>query len=87
MSRYTVDDQYRDEQNSFDPYDKAIEWCNEQEIIYYGVAMNYLIDYDCSLVDSIASAHDMGLSLENITSETLANIHYQDSLINSIKEV
>jgi hypothetical protein len=87
MSRYTVDDQYRDEQNSFDTYDKAIEWCNEQEIIYYGVAMNYLIDYDCSLVDSIASAHDMGLSLENITSETLANIHYQDSLINSIKEV
>ena len=87
MSRYIVDDQYRDEQNSFDTYDKAIEWCNEQEIIYYGVAMNYLIDYDCSLVDSIASAHDMGLSLENITSETLANIHYQDSLINSIKEV
>ena len=87
MSRYIVDDQYRDEQNSFNTYDKAIEWCNEQEIIYYGVAMNYLIDYDCSLVDSIASAHDMGLSLENITSETLANIHYQDSLINSIKEV
>ena len=87
MSRYIVDDQYRDEQSSFDTYDKAIEWCNEQEIIYYGVAMNYLIDYDCSLVDSIASAHDMGLSLENITSETLANIHYQDSLINSIKEV
>jgi hypothetical protein len=87
MSRYIVDDQYRDEQNSFATYDKAIEWCNEQEIIYYGVAMNYLIDYDCSLVDSIASAHDMGLSLENITSETLANIHYQDSLINSIKEV
>ncbi len=87
MSRYIVDDQYRDEQNSFNTYEKAIEWCNEQEIIYYGVAMNYLIDYDCSLVDSIASAHDMGLSLENITSETLANIHYQDSLINSIKEV
>ncbi len=87
MSRYIVDDQYRDEKNSFDTYEKAIEWCNEQEIIYYGVAMNYLIDYDCSLVDSIASAHDMGLSLENITSETLANIHYQDSLINSIKEV
>ena len=87
MSRYIVDDQYRDEQNSFATYDKAIEWCNEQEIIYYGVAMNYLIDFDCSLVDSIASAHEMGYSLENITSETLANIHYQDSLINSIKEV
>ena len=87
MSRYIVDDQYRDEQNSFNTYEKAIEWCNEQEIIYYGVAMNYLIDYDCSLVDSITSAHDMGYSLENITSETLANIHYQDSLINSIKEV
>ena len=87
MSRYIVDDQYRDEQNSFDTYEKAIEWCNEQEIIYYGVAMNYLIDYDCSLDDSISSAMDMGYSLENINSEVLANIHYQDSLINSIKEV
>ncbi len=87
MSRYIVDDQYRDEQNSFATYDKAIEWCNEQEIIYYGVAMNYLIDFDCSLVDSIASASDTGCSLENITSEMLATIHYQDSLINSIKEV
>jgi len=87
MSRYIVDDQYRDEQNSFKTYEMAIDWCNEQEIIYYGVAMNYLIDFDCSLVDSITSAYDMGYSLENITSEMLATIHYQDSLINSIKEV
>jgi uncharacterized protein YhbP (UPF0306 family) len=87
VSRYIVDDQYRDEQTSFKTYDMAIDWCNEQEIIYYGVAMNYLIDNDCSLVDSITSAHDMGCSLENINSEVLATIHYQDSLINSIKEV
>lgn len=87
MSRYAVYDDYRDEQSSFATYDQALDYCYEQEIINYSVAMNYLIDYDCSLYDSINLAMDKGFSLEKIDSETLATIHYQDMLINSIKEV
>jgi len=85
--RYIVDDQYLDEQYKFDSYDSAIEYCYEQEIIYYSKAMNYLIENDPSLRDSLGIAEEYGSSLESLSSETLASIHYQDALINSIKEV
>jgi hypothetical protein len=87
MKKYIVDDTYRDEITKFESYDDAIDYCNEQEIIYYHVAMNYLIENDCSLYDSIQSCVDMGMELDGINSETLANVHYQDALINSIKEI
>ena len=85
--RYIVDDQYLDEQYKFDSYDSAIEYCYEQEIIYYSKAMNYLIENDPSLRESLSIANEYGSSLESLSSETLASVHYQDSLINSIKEV
>lgn len=84
---FVVDDQYLDDQFKFDDYDQAVEYCYEQEIIYYSKAMNYLIENDGSLRDSINIALEYGGDLANITSEYLASIHYQDSLINSIKEV
>jgi len=85
--KYIIDDQYLDEQFKFDDYDQAIEYCYEQEIIYYSKAMNYLIENDPSLRDSLGIAEEYGSSLESLSSETLASIHYQDALINSIKEV
>jgi len=84
---YVIDDQYIDEQVKFNDYDQAIEYCYAQEIIYYSKAMNYLIENDPSLHNSMAIAIEYGSDLDNINSEYLATIHYQDSLINSIKEV
>jgi hypothetical protein len=50
--------------------------------------MNYLIENDCSLKESFAIASEYGTTdLSGLSSEYLASIHYQDSLINSIKEV
>ena len=71
----------------FEDYDQAIEYCYEQEIIYYSKAMNYLIENDPSLHESMAIANEYGSDIERINSEYLATIHYQDALINSIKEV
>ena len=85
--KYVVDDQYLDEQFKFDNYDDAIEYCYEQEIIYYSKAMNYLIENDVSLNESMAIVNEYGTPLDSINSEHLATIHYQDTLINSIKEV
>jgi hypothetical protein len=82
-----VDDQYLDEQVKFDDYDQAIEYCYEQEIIYYSKAMNYLIENDCSLRESMAIASEYGIDdPSKLNSEYLATIHYQDALINSIGE-
>ena len=71
----------------FEDYDQAIEYCYQQEIIYYSKAMDYLIENDPSLRESMAIANEYGSDIERINSEYLATIHYQDALINSIKEV
>ena len=86
-TKYIIDDQYLDEQVKFDDYDEAIEYCYEQEIIYYSKAMNYLIENDASLKDSLAIATEYGIDdPSKLNSEYLATIHYQDALINSIGE-
>ena len=87
-TKYIIDDQYLDEQIKFDDYNEAIEYCYEQEIIYYSKAMNYLIENDVSLKDSLAIATEYGIDdPSKLNSEYLATIHYQDALINSIGEV
>jgi len=85
--KYIVDDTYLDEQFKFNDYGEAIEYCYSQEIIYYSHAMNYLIENDASLKVSLNIAEEYGSSLESLSSESLATMHYQDTLINSIKEV
>ena len=86
-TKYIIDDQYLDEQIKFDDYNEAIEYCYEQEIIYYSKAMNYLIENDWSLRESMAIASEYGIDdPSKLNSEYLATIHYQDALINSIGE-
>ena len=65
----------------FSSYDEAVEFCNQEEIIYYYKAIKYLSENDASLNESLELAFDMGFSLENLNSETLATIHYQNYLI------
>ena len=87
VKKYVVDDQFIDQQIKFDDYDEAIEYCYEQEIIYYSKAMDYLMENDASLKDSLAIATEYGIDdPSKLNSEYLATIHYQDALINSIGE-
>ena len=83
---FIVDDQYHGEIHKFETQDQAVEFCQEQEIIYYSRAINYLAENDSSLVDSLALAHEFGFSLDKLNSETLATIHYQHNLMNTIEE-
>jgi len=72
---YSVDDTYHGEIMKFEDYDQAIEWCQEQEIIYYHKAMQYLAENDASLVESFNLADNIGYTFQSINSETLATIH------------
>lgn len=45
------------------------------EIIYYSTAMKYLIEHDTSLSESLELAAEMGCTLENLNSESLASLH------------
>lgn len=71
----------------FDSYDEAVEFCYQEDIIYYHNAIKYLSENDASLHESLELAHDFGFTLENLSSETLATIHYQNYLIGQIEEI
>ena len=60
--------------------DTLTDAINEQEIIYYSKAIEYLKDNDASLCESIRIAHDYGYELKNINSELLATLLYQRNL-------
>ena len=76
-----------EEEELFDDYEDAYQYCIEREIIYYNKAMEYLSEYDWSLRESAEIASSLGYELKNINSEMLATLHLQDELINSIKEI
>ena len=71
----------------FETYDDAVEFVHQEEIIYYNRAIKYLAENASSLRESLSLASDLGCTLENLSSETLATIHYQDYLIGEIEEV
>ena len=83
---FIVDDQYNDEIVKFDTQDQAVQYCQDQEIIYYSRAIEYLAENDASLVDSLALAYEHGCTIDNLNSESLATILYQHNLLNTIEE-
>lgn len=52
----------------------------ESEIIYYRVAMDYLLENDASLSESLSLAEEHGYSPGDLNSEILATLLYQSNL-------
>lgn len=46
----------------------------QAEVIYYATAIKYLSEVDPSLQESMALAHELGYTTENINSELLASL-------------
>ena len=77
-----------DEDMSFSDFeDEVIESINETEIIYYSKAMDYLMENDTSLTESLSLASDVGYDASNINSELLATLLYQENLRNEWYEL
>ena len=85
--KIVVSNQWSGEDETFDTTDEACQWISEQEVIYYSVAMNYLIENDVSLDESLEEADAMGLSVTDLNSEMLATILLQKMLNENINEV
>ena len=79
--KYQVNDE------NFETYDDAVEYCYSQEVVYYYDAMQYLIKNDTSLKESLELADELGYSTKDLNSELLATLLYQSELINEIEEV
>ncbi len=66
---------------SFDEYEQRIcDHINEQEIIYFYKAIEYLKEYDNSLFESISIADELGYETKQLNSELLATLLYQQNL-------
>ena len=65
--------------NFSDPYNSIYEMIDEndgfyQEVIYYASAMEYLMENDNSLRESLEIAHELGYTADKINSELLASL-------------
>ena len=87
MSELDIEFIYKVDGEVFETEDEAIEYCHQEEIIYYYRATEYLLENDSSLRDSLDLASEMGFTLENLNSEVLATLLYQRDLLESIEEV
>lgn len=77
-----------DDDMSFSDFEDAImESINNENIIYYSQAMNYLIENDTSLTSSLSLASDIGYQASDIDSELLASLLYQENLRNEWYEI
>lgn len=65
-----------EDHQSFEDLRQAIEDGNgfDVEIIYYSRAIEYLMNNDDSLRESLAIADEMGFEVKNLNSETLASL-------------
>ena len=78
---------YQDGQ-TFDEFMEAIQDAiNSEEIIYYSRAMEYLKENDSSLNESMSLASDLGYTPENLNSEILATLLYQQNLNEELNEL
>lgn len=68
--------QKMDMDNAYDAIRDELQERNafDVEIIYHGIAMEYLMENDCSLQESLGIASDMGFDCNNLNSETLASL-------------
>ena len=72
-----------DKNKDFDQLNEdVIQYIHESEIIYYSKAIAYLSDNDNSLYESLEIAKEYGYTIENLNSELLATLLYQQNFTN-----
>lgn len=79
---------YYQEGMTFDEFQEAIyQSITENEIIYYSNAIEYLSENDPSLNESMSIASELGYTTENLNSELLATLLYQQDLHEEFSEL
>ena len=86
QNKFQLHNEWSGDEDKFETIDEACEWICEQEVIYYGVAMNYLIENDVSLNESLEEADAMGFTIDMLNSEILATILLRKMLNENIYE-
>jgi len=78
---------YYNEDTFTDFSDKVNDAIMEEEVIYYHEAIKYLMNEDASLSDSLDIASEYGYTTEQLNSELLATLLYQQRLTEQWYEI
>ena len=77
-----------DNEDTFNDFcDKVNDSIMSEEIIYYSKAIEYLMREDDSLADSLDIAKEYGYTIEQLNSELLATLLYQQKLTEQWYEI
>ena len=77
-----------DNEDTFNDFcDKVNDSIMSEEIIYYSKAIEYLMREDDSLADSLDIAKEYGYTIEQLNSELLATLLYQQRLTEQWYEI
>ncbi len=79
-----IDAPYITNSESFENKDELIEYLQERigdcDVIYYRTALEFLLEHDCSLGESLEIAHEFGYTTDKLNSELLATLLLQQKL-------
>ena len=78
---------YYNEDTFTDFCDKVNDAIMQEEVIYYHKAIKYLMKEDASLSDSLDIASEYGYTTEQLNSELLATLLYQQRLTEQWYEI
>ena len=78
---------YDDEDTFYNFLDKVNDAIMHEEIIYYSEAIKYLMREDASLSNSLEIASEYGYTTEQLNSELLATLLYQQKLTEQWYEI
>ena len=78
---------YYNEDTFTDFCDKVNNAIMQEEVIYYHEAIKYLMNEDASLSDSLDIASEYGYTTEQLNSELLATLLYQQRLTEQWYEI
>lgn len=86
---YYVDIDNIDFNNAFDSICDMINDNNgfDIEVIYYSKAMNYLMENDPSLTESLSLASELGYTPDNLNSEILASLLIAENVRNDFYQL
>lgn len=82
-----VDTTYLASQDDEIDHDMLSAYIYEYNIIYYHNAMKFLSENDPSLRDSLTLANDMGCDMNNLNSEALATMLFQDMALDELNDL
>eukprot|EP00919_Chromeraceae_sp_WS-2016_P045472 GHVR01108272.1.p1 GENE.GHVR01108272.1~~GHVR01108272.1.p1 ORF type:complete len:112 (-),score=14.51 GHVR01108272.1:303-638(-) len=73
--------------NASDLIDNMNTQIDENEVIYYSNAIEYLAENDASLKDSLSLADELGYEVKNINSELLATLLQQQNMRDKLSKL